>query len=239
MFTTYFIQPIYNAFVFLIAHMPGGDVGLAIILLTVFMRIVLYPVFSSSIRTQMGMQAMQADLEEMSERFKDKPKELADARIELLRKYKVNPLAGIFTLIIQVVVLIALYYAMFREGFPKIAEHLLYSFVHTPALVNTHFLGIVDLLTPHHIILALLVAVTQYFTIRFTLGRTNANQHKLPPEKAAAQRMQSNMMLYFMPGVLLVLAYFFPAAVGLYFLTGNVLSLGQEWLIRRELAARR
>jgi YidC/Oxa1 family membrane protein insertase len=217
--------------------MPGGDVGLAIIVLTILMRIVLYPVFSSSIRTQMGMQAMQVELDQISSKFKDKPDELAKARMELLRKHKVNPLAGILTLAVQVVVLIALYYAMFREGFPAIAENLLYSFVHTPVVVDTHFFFL-DLLTPHHIVLALLVGFTQYLTIRFTLGRTNAAQANLAPEKAAAQRMQSNMMLYMMPTLLVVLGYLFPAAVGLYFVTGNILSLGQEWLIQREIARR-
>lgn len=237
MFTTYFIEPLYNVFVFLIGVMPGGDVGLAIIVLTILMRIVLYPVFSSSIRTQMGMQAMQAELDQISAKFKDKPEELAKARMELLRKHKVNPLAGILTLVVQVVVLIALYYAMFREGFPAIAEKMLYSFVHAPAVVNTHFFYL-DLLTPHHVILALLVGITQYLTIRFTLGRTNASQANLAPEKAAAQRMQSSMMLYMMPALLVVFGYLFPAAVGLYFVTGNLLSLGQEWLIQREIARR-
>lgn len=238
MFTTYFIQPIYNVFVFLIGIVPHGDVGIAIILLTVAMRIVLYPIFSASIRTQMGMQAMQADLDVATAKFKDKPNELAQARLELLKKHKVNPLAGIGTLVVQVVVLIALYYAMFREGFPKIAQNLLYPFVHAPAAVNTQFLGFIDLLTPHHIVLALLVGATQYLTIRLTLARTNANQANLSAEKAAAARMQSAMMLYLMPLLLTAFGYFFPAAVGLYFVTSNVLSLGQEWLIRREIAAR-
>lgn len=235
MWTTYIVEPIYNAFVFIIGIVPHGDAGLAIILLTLIMRVILYPVFSSSIRTQMGMQAMQVDLDEATRKLKDKPNELAEARMALLKKYKVNPLAGIFALVIQLALLIALYYAMFREGFPVINEKLLYPFVHAPVSVNTHFFGLVDLLTPHHIILALLVGITQYFTIRFTLARTNASQKNLAADKAAAMRMQNTMMLYVMPTMLTVLGYFFPAAVGVYFVTGNVLSLGQEWLIRRQL----
>lgn len=235
MFTTYFIQPLYNIFVFLIGIVPHGDVGLAIIALTLIMRIVLYPVFSSSIRTQMGMQAMQAELDAATKKFKDNPEALTAARMELLKKHKVNPLAGIGTLVIQLVVLISLYYAMFREGFPTINEHLLYSFVHAPAAVNTSFFGLIDLLTPHHIVLAVLVGITQYFTIRITLTRTNSSQSNLSADKAAAQKMQSTMMLYMMPALLTVFGYFFPAAVGLYFVTGNILSFGQELLIKRQL----
>ena len=239
MFTTFFIQPIYNMFVFLIGIMPGGDVGLAIVALTLLMRAVLYPVFSSSIRTQMGMQAMQAELDETTKKFKDKPEALVQARMELLKKYNVNPLSGIITLVIQLVLLISLYYAMFREGFPKIAESLLYPAVHVPAAVNTHFLGVLDLLTPHHVVLAVLVGATQYLAIRLTLRRTNAAQSSLSPEKATAARMQSNMMLYVMPLMLTLFGYFFPGAVGLYFVTGNIFSLWQEILIRRELSKKR
>lgn len=238
MFTTYFIQPLYNVFVFLIGIVPHGDVGVAIILLTVLIRIILYPVFSSSIRTQMGMQAMQAELDLATEKYKNKPEELAKARMELLRKHKVNPLAGIFALIVQVILIIALSYAFFREGFPKINDALLYSFVHAPAAVNTMFLGFVNLVTPHHIVLALMAGGTQFLAIRFTIGRTSAAQTKLTAEKAAALRMQNTMMLYMMPALLCVLTYLFSGALGIYFVTGNLLSLGQEWLIRRELRAR-
>jgi YidC/Oxa1 family membrane protein insertase len=235
MFTTYFVAPIYNAFVALIGIMPGGDVGLAIIALTIFVRIVLYPVFSSSIRTQMGMQAMQAELDAAAQQYKDKPEALTRARIDLLKKHKVNPLSGILTLVVQLVLLIALYIAMFREGFPQIHTDLLYPFVSSPEVVNTQFLGILDLLSPHHVVLAALVGVTQYFTIRFTLARTNAGQKNLSPDAARAARVQNSMMLYFMPALLCVFGYFFPAAVGLYFVTGNLFSLGQEWLIRKQL----
>jgi len=234
MFTTLLIQPIYNLFVFLIAVMPGGDAGLAIVALTLLMRIILYPVFSASIRSQMGMQAMQAELEATKHRFKDKSPELAKHQLELARKYKVNPLSLIGSLIIQFGLIIALYYAMFREGFPAISHALLYGFVHAPAAVNTNFLGLLDLLTPHHLALAFLVGATQYLAIRLTLNRTP------PPagataDRLAAHRMQQQMMRYLMPLLLAVFGWAFPAAVGLYFLTANVVSIGQEWLIRREL----
>ncbi len=237
MFTTFLIQPIYNAFVYLVDVLPGGDMGLAIIVLTIFMRLVLYPVFSSSIRTQMGMQAMQGELDEVSKKYKNNPQELAKARIELLKKYKVNPFAGFFALIIQLVVVIALYYALFRQGFPEISEGLLYGFVHAPETVNTVFLGVLNLLTSHHIALALIVGATQYLTIWFTLRRTNAAGQPLTPDKVAAQRMQHQMMLYVMPALMAVISYTFPGAVGLYFTASNVLSLGQEWLIRRQMAS--
>lgn len=231
MFTTLLVQPIYNLFVFLLGLMPQGDAVLAIVVMTLIMRAVLYPVFTSSIRTQMGMQAMQPDLDAAEEKYKGDKEALTRERMALLKKHKVNPFAGFGALIIQLVVLIALYFALFREGFPVIKEALLYGFVHAPAQISTTFFGLIDILAPHHIILALVVGATQYLAIRLTLRRTPTPSH---PDKEAAHKMQSAMMLYFMPALMAVVSYTFPAAVGVYFVTGNLVSLLQEWVLKRK-----
>lgn len=235
MFTTYFIQPIYNVFVYLIGHMPGGDVGLAIIALTVGVRLILYPIFAASIRTQMGMQAMQAELEAAKPRLKDDKDALNKLQMELIRKYKVNPLAMLGTIVVQFGLLIALYFALFREGFPKINEALLYSFVHAPAVVSTNFFGLLNLLTPHHIVLALLVGASQWGALHLTLSRTPVPA-SASADKQAAHRLQQRLMRFMMPALLTVLGFVFQGGVGLYFLTGNLLSVAQELLIRRHLA---
>jgi YidC/Oxa1 family membrane protein insertase len=231
MFQTILINPIYNAFIFLVAHMPYGDAGLAIISLTLLMRIILYPVFTASIRTQMGMSAMQADLDVATEKYKDDPDALGRERIALLKKYKVNPLAAIVALVVQFALIISLSYALFREGFPTINHALLYSFVHAPMVVSTNFFGVLNLLTPHHIVLAVLVGLSQYLALRLTLKRSSPTGTS---DKAHAQRMQQQMMQYTMPFVMVVIAYFFVGAIGLYFMTGNLLSLAQELLVRRQ-----
>jgi YidC/Oxa1 family membrane protein insertase len=106
MFTTLFIQPIYNLFVFLLTLVPGGDVGVAIILITLILRLILYPVFTASIRTQMAMQGMQGEFDSLAEKYKKNPQELAKQRIELMRKHNVRPFAGFLALIIQFVLII-------------------------------------------------------------------------------------------------------------------------------------
>ena len=231
MFTTFLVQPIYNLFVFLIGLMPQGDAVLAIVVMTLIMRAVLYPVFTSSIRTQMGMQAMQPDLDAAEAKYKDDKAALTRERMALLKKHKVNPFAGFGALIIQLVVLIALYFALFREGFPVIDQTLLYGFVQMPAQVSTTFFGFLDILSPHHAVLALLVGATQYLAIRLTLRRTPSPAH---PDKQAAHKMQSAMMLYFMPALMAIVSYTFPAAVGVYFVVGNLVSLFQEWVLMRK-----
>ena len=232
MFETFLVQPIYNIFIALVGMVPQGDAGLAIIALTLIMRLVLYPVFTASIRTQMGMTAMQSDVELIKEKHKNDKEALAREQIALFKKHKVNPLAGFGALFIQLGVLIALYFALFSKGFPKIDTGLLYSFVSVPATVSTSFFGMLDLLSAHHILLAILVGASQYWAIYLTLGRTPVN-HK-DKDKAAVARMQQNMMLYFMPAVMAVTSYYFAAAVGVYFVASNLFSVVQEWIIRNQ-----
>ena len=233
MFQTFLVQPIYNVFVALVGVMPHGDTGLAIIGLTFLMRLVLYPIFTASIRTQMGMAAMQGELDTLKEKYKNDKEQAAREQLALFKKYKVNPLAGFGALFVQFAVIIALYLALFHEGFPDINTALLYSFVSVPNAVSTNFFGLINLLEPKNVILALIVGLTQYLAIRLTLARTPAlaSAH---PDKVAMHNMQQGMMLYFMPALMAVASYFLAAAVGLYFVAGNIFSLGQEWIIRRQ-----
>ena len=234
MFQTLLIQPIYNGFVFLIGVMPGGDVGFAIIALTILIRVVFYPAFAASIRTQMGMQRIQGDLDAINEKYKEDATERAKQTMDLFAKHKVRPFAGIVALLVQIPVFIALYYAFFKEGLPGIATHLLYPFVHVPEQVHIVFLGFLNLLTPHHIVLSLLVVGLQYAVTHYSLARTTPPK-KGDLQKEMAHRMQRQMTLYALPTMMGVLSYTLPGAVGLYFAAGNVFSLGQEWVIRRQM----
>ncbi len=236
MFETILIKPLYNAFIYLIGVMPHGDVGLAIIVMTIIVRAVFYPAFSASIRTQMGMAAIQGDLDEINKKYKDNADEKAKQTMALFKEKKVRPFAGFVAILVQIPIFIALYYALIREGLPHVETRLLYSFVHVPAVVSTNFFGIIDLLASHNVILALVVAGLQYAVVRLSLVRTKkANTGSLAPEKAQTQAMQQNIMLYMMPILYIFIVYSFPAAAGLYFAVSNLISLGQEFLIRREL----
>lgn len=233
MFNTLLVQPIYNLFIWLIGLVPGGDAGVALIVLTLIMRVVLYPMFTAQIRMQMGMQAMQGEMAELKEKHKNDREAHARAQLALYKKHNFNPFAGIGATILQLIVLFALYFALFHAQLPAVDTAFLYSFVPAPDQVSTSFFGLVDLLTPHHLILAVLVGATQYVAIWLTLRRSPAGTH-LSSEQEAMQRMQQKMMLYVLPAVMTVTSYFFAGAVGLYFLVSNLFTIGQEWYIRRK-----
>lgn len=213
--------------------------GLAIIALTFIIRFLFYPVFASQIRTTMGMQAMQGELEEIKEKHKNDPAEQNKQVLGLYRKYKVNPLSLILSLFIQLPIFFALYYTFFHTKLPEINASLLYPFVHAPEVVNIHFLGFLNLTLANNIGLVAVVAVLQFLVMYLTLARTNKHAPKnLSEEKRMAMKMQQNVSLYMLPAIIAMVTYTTPAAVGLYFAAGSLVSIGQEWLIRRHLEER-
>ncbi len=235
MFQTYLVQPIYNVFIYLISLMPQGDVGFAIIALTLLVRAVFYPAFASSIRTQMGMQAVQGDIDEINKTYKDDATERGKRTMELLKKNKIRPFSSFLALLIQLPILFALYAAFFREGLPKIATQLLYSFVPVPQMVNMEFLGVINLGVNHNIFLTALVAALQYGVMWFSVSRIKKGAKNVAPEKEMAQKTQQQLMLYFFPILMGFVSYSLPAAVGLYFTVTNLVSIGQELLIQKQL----
>lgn len=235
MFETLLIKPLYNGFIYLIGVVPHGDVGLAIILMTLIIRAVFYPAFAAQIRTTMGMQAAQGELDEIKRKYKDDSATQARLTMALYKEKNIRPFASFAAILIQLPILFALYFAFFREGLPHIATELLYPFVHAPATVGTDFLGFVDLLTPHNIGLAAVVAGLQYAVAYFSLARTSASATPVPKERQMAHHMQQQMMLYFLPGIMAFASLSLPSAVGLYFAAGSAVSLVQEWVIRKHL----
>ena len=237
MFQTYLVEPLYNMFIFLIGVMPGGDVGLAIITLTLMVRIVFYPAFTASIRTQMGMHAVQGELDEINKLYKNNAEERGRRTMALFKEHKVRPFASIIALMVQIPIFLALYFTFLREGLPNISTNLLYSFVQAPTTINIEFLGILNLLSTHVIPLAIVVGCLQYLVARYSFART-PQPGGWAKERTAAHHMQRRMILYFLPAIIAVVSYSLPAAAGLYFTAGNLISLGQEWLIRRSVVVK-
>jgi len=232
MFQTFLVQPIYNAFIFILGVVPTGDVGIAIIILTLVVRAIFYPTFASSIRTQMAMQVVQPEIAQINEKYKDDTMERSRRTAELFKLHRIRPFSLILSAIVQVVFFIALSYAFFNFGLPNIRVDLLYAFVHAPGVVSQHFLGFLDLTTTHHLVLTALIVALQYLVIKLSLSRTQGGAH-LTQAQRAAQDMQRRMMLYLFPAMMAFIAYSFPGAVGLYLAVSSAVSLAQEWLIRR------
>ncbi len=234
---TFFFDPIYNSLVLFIDVLRNGDVGVAIILTVVLVKIILLPVSLKAIRTQRAMQEMEPKMNEIKEKFKDNREEQARRTLELFQTNKVNPFSSILLLFIQIPIIIALYFAVYRGGgvpLPEINTALLYSFVPVPETVTMFFLGLMDI-TQKSIILALAAGVTQYIHTQLSLPTLAARDpNKEPSFKDDFNRSLQLQMRYMMPVIIFIAAYTISAAIALYFTVSNIMSILQEYVVRHK-----
>lgn len=226
MFNTLLFEPIYNLLVAITNYVPGGNIGLSIVLVTIIIKIVLYPLTKKFIHTQIKMKLIQPELTAIQKQFKDNRQKLGEETLRVYRENGVNPLSGILLMVIQIPILFAIF-KVFRDGIPFKQEHL-YSFVNIPESVNTMFLGM-DLLEKS-IILAVIVGIAQFFYMKLLAPKKDEVQNQGPE---FAQKMQKNMRV-FMPVFTGVIAISFPAALALYWLVNTLFSIGQEYFVRKE-----
>ncbi len=225
-----FYRPLYNGLVFLIGLLPQGDIGLAIILFTIFVRLVLYPLSKSSIQSQRKMKELQPEIDKIREQYKENKDEQAKRTMALYSENNINPFSGILFLFIQIPLIIGLYQIFLRGGLPIVNAALLYSFVHVPAILpSMQFLGLINVAATHNIILAVLAAISQYFQAKYTLPKPKA---KDPNAKASFQDDFAHgmglQMKYMLPIFIGFFAYGVSGAVSLYWITNNLFSIAQE-----------
>ncbi|MFH2062894.1 MAG: YidC/Oxa1 family membrane protein insertase [bacterium] len=229
LYTTLLLQPIFNLLIWLYNVIPGHDIGLAIIALTVLVKVILWPITAKSLKSQRALQEIQPKLEELKRKYpnKEDKEKLAKEMMELYSKEKVNPLSSCLPLLIQLPVFIALYHSL-RSGLESSGFDLLYPFVADPGTVNTMMFGVIDL-AGTNVLLAVLAAVTQFFQARMMVARQQPK--KVPGAKD--EQMLANMnksMVYAMPAVTLFIGLKFPGGLTLYWLVMNLLTILQQKL---------
>ena len=232
----YLYRPLYNLLIAFTAVVPLGDVGLAIILLTVFIKLILYPLTKRSVESQLVQKELEPELARIKKEYPDK-KIQAEKTMELYKEKQASPFSGCLPLLIQFPIIIALYYVFYR-GLAQ-APNLLYSFIPTPGALNTHFLGIVDLAVPS-IILAVLAGASQFIQMRLSVSAMKKMGGNTPasPENAFAQSMQTQMQ-YILPIMIIFIGTKLSGAVALYWITSNIVTTIQEYMIRLNYARRK
>src|SRR3990172_10391745 len=166
-FHLFIYQPIFNALVFLYDVLPGNDLGVAIIVLTMIIRAVLYPLSQKQIESQKKMQALQPEIKKIQEKYKNNKERQGRELMNLYKEKKVNPASGCLPLVVQIVFIIALYRALVAGiNFSECGD--LYSFVACPEKIATGFLGIMDLAKPS-IVLAAIAAAAQFLQTKMMM----------------------------------------------------------------------
>jgi len=191
--------------------------GIAIILLTIVVRLALFPLNQKSYRSMRAMQALQPKVAELREKYKKNPQEMNKKMMELYRTNKVNPMGGCLPIAFQMPIFIALFQAL-RNAVE---------------LRGAHFLWMVDLSEPDK-----LFTITQPFNFSLNLLPllvivAMLIQQKMTPMAATGQSEAQQKMMQYMPVFFGFLFYGMPSGLTVYFLVSTVLGLVQQYFVQK------
>ncbi|MEK7192707.1 MAG: YidC/Oxa1 family membrane protein insertase [Patescibacteria group bacterium] len=232
LFNTIFFDPLYNLLVFLSSIIPGGDAGIAIILLTILVKLALTPLAHKQIVTQRALTSVEPKLAEIKEKHKGEQEVIAKKMMALYAEHGINPFSGFLLLLIQIPIVLALYFVS-QEGI-NLTSASLYSFTPLPAVVNTIFLGILDISKPS-LVLAILTTITQFFQMKFSLPPIpKKKEGETPSFKDDLARSMHLQMKYFIPVLIGFVSLSVPAGLPLYWVTSSIFAIGHELIVRRK-----
>ncbi len=202
------IDPLLRLLLFLYANVTLHDLGSAIILLTVIVRLVLYPLFYKSLKQQHVLKKIQPHIQEIQAKHKDNREEQGKALMALYREHGVNPLMSLGLILVQLPILIALY-QVFRMPLPEVTQS---------------FLGLITL-SERSILLVIVAALLQYL-----LGVMSMAGNK--DDKSPAAQTARNMVMIG-PVITVAVLWSLPAAIGLYWVATTLFSIAQQLHVER------
>lgn len=243
LFQVVLYQPLFNALIFFY-HFLGRDMGVAIVLLTILIKLILFYPSLSQLKAQRSLQATQPKLKELKEKYKNDQQAYSKAVLEFYKENKVNPLSSCLPLLIQLPILIALY-RVFIAGVATdpasglILDRQLSSLygplreIYASTPLHTMFLGILDISHKNNYTLAILAAAATFWQSRMLLAaRPPKEAGKAAADEGQAAAVNRNMT-YVMPVVTLLFALRFPAGLALYWLVSTLFQVAQQYYFLR------
>lgn len=234
--------PLYNLLIFITSVVPGGDLGLSIIGLTILVKFIIFPLYATSVKTQLKMKTIEPRIREIKEKYKKDLPEQSRQIMEVYKQEKVKPFSGILVMFIQIPIIISLFY-VFKDSL-TIKPDLLYSFVQVPDVINKTFLGLIDLSASRNFVLAFLTGLSLYVQVNLSLGfkkkalKDNPESKNVKKGANFGEDLAKSMdlqMRYFMPVMTAVISFTLPSAIGLYWVTSNIFSAFYEYLVIRKI----
>lgn len=227
LFQTIFYQPIFNLFIGLYDIIP--DVGIVILVITILIKAILWPLTGKGITAQKSLQELQPKLEEAKKQYKDNPQQLAQETLKLYKEHKVNPFGSCLPILIQIPVFLALFWVL-QKGLGGDISGQLYSFVARPESINSVSLGLFDLAKPS-VILALLAGIAQWYQAKSMITR-----RPKPPVSSGAKdedimAMMNKQMMYMLPVMTALIGMTLPGGVSLYWFFSTVITVLQQHLL--------
>ena len=205
----FFVYPMSSLITYF-SELLGNNYGLAIVIVTVIIRLILLPLNVKQIKSSRAMQDIQPELKALQEKYKSKDaktqQKLQQETMALFQKHGANPLAGCLPIFIQMPILIAMYHAIMRTDAIKEGSFLWFKLVSQ-----------------------------EYILTYIAAGATFLQQKLMMAGSPAADNPQFKIMLYVMPIMIGVFAFMFPAALALYWVVGNIFMVAQTIFINKPM----
>lgn len=220
--------------------LPWADVGVAVIIFTVIVKIILFPLSKSALLAQARMKEVDPDVAKIRVKYADDKQVQAVKTMELYKEKGIRPFAGILLLFIQLPILFALI-TVFYKIIPSVQPGLLYSFVAVPH-PKTYFLGLIDLAKPS-LVLSIATAAVQFLQLQFSLASKQAAATPKGASGAAAMASSMNTQMKFLVPLLAFTSTYwiiparFPEAasvIAIYWMTSSAATFFQELYIRKK-----
>lgn len=224
-----FYQPLFNLLVFCY-NLSGANLAFAIILVTVIIKLVFYPLSGKALKSQRALQDLQPKVDALRAKYKDSKEELAKELMLLYKNERVSPFSSCLPMLVQLPFLFAIY-QVFQSGLSSGSLNLLYPFVSNPEHINSLIFGIWDLSKPTWV-LAIITAAAQYFQAKMLV-------HTKPPVATPGSQDESlaasmnKQALYIMPVVTAFFGFTLPGGLMLYWFVNTALTIGQQYLTFR------
>lgn len=234
---TVFFDPPYNALIAL--YNLVGDLGVAIILLTILVKLALLPLANKALRSQRRLQVLQPELKKLQEKHKGDREAMTREIMAFYKKEGVSPASSCLPTLVQIPLLITLFY-VFRDPFTEGHLGRLYDFVGRPTELDSHFAGLIDLSRTFDpaklaeptmigiLVLAVLTGALQFYQSRM-----------LMPKDSDAIPGINKQFMYILPVVSAGFALILPAALPLYWATTTLVSIIQQLVIMKEMPPQR
>ncbi len=228
LWTNIFYQPLYNILILIVGTIAFNNLALAVIILTVIIKALLWPLSKKAIVSQIKMKALGGEISKLKTKYPAK-EEQAKKTFELYKKNGVNPFSSCVVILIQFPIIIALYY-VFWKGFNS--PDLIYSFVSMPeGVVNTLF-GI-DVTKPH-VLFAILAGLSQF--AQLTLSPTRVKSSEMTNTGNIQEAVSNNMqkqMRFVLPVIITIVSIKLSVAVAIYWITSNIVTIIQEKTVKK------
>jgi YidC/Oxa1 family membrane protein insertase len=239
LFRAFITKPLLNAIIFIASMTPGYNLGVAIILLTLAVKLLLFIPTQHALEGQKKMQLLQPKLEEVRRTYGSDPQKMQAETMKLWKENKVNPFQSCLPLLVQFPILIGLFYVI-REGVHlELSQHLVYPFYQDiDWTFGTQFLGF-DLTQSYPWIFPPLLVILQFLQMKLTFhisDKKKARELEKTTTKIVdtPQELQQKIMIYALPLMIGFFAIKYPSALSLYWAVSTLFAIGQQLIVNRE-----